>query len=227
MTNPQAGREDSVTAAFHQIIFQEAITNGKTEAIFPLSGADRYYNADALFRAHDMFILIESKSYERNIRDESKKDSACSLCLGLIQNHQMALLHQQCHFIMWGLKRYQSGLDLLYSVYRRAVCNIQTLPDCKGLGPAAIPKVESARDLAKDLLSESIGLGKPDFFNYLDWLLHVRSGGNSNDGLPTTLYATSHAGGITSMSFTSLSQLAAWAAPGVAAYFNQPKKPRP
>lgn len=218
MISKTSGREDAVTQAFQEILFHEALLNQKTEAIIPLCGADRYANADSIFRLGDMFLLVESKSAQRNIRDEAKKDSACNLCQALQNDTQAQIWHGNCHYIMWARKR-KGGLSLSYSIYQNAVCNITILPLCQGLNSSSGFIYNKAGKLARDLIQVNAGLCKPDFFLYLNWLFNVRSGVAFDDGLPITLYATSLAGGITSKSFDSLAELSQWAAPALAEIF--------
>lgn len=221
MANKNAGREDSVTAAFQSILFQEAINAGKAEAFIPLNGADRYFNADGIFRAFNNFVLVESKSAASNIRDESRKPSACRLCLALQQNTQAEIWHRKCHYIMWATRQGSAGLDPFTMIYQDGVCNSSVLPACSGLrNHGGFPN--DGRVFAREILDESIGLTNPDFVNYLAWLISLRPGG-SGAGLPTTLYATSLAGGYTSIAFDSFSDLANWAAPALTMHFRGPR----
>lgn len=168
------GREDSVTDLFKSQVRNACREHGMSDLIASLNGGDRDINADTLFGVCDRFFLVEMKSYKRNVRDEAKKPAVCLLCNALQKSPQVLSWHRACHFIMWGrLVKY--SLDTYFTIYQDSVCRDSVLSNCGGLGEPPGPTIYRGEDLARNAALGTAGLSKPDFFNYLWWLLNGRA----------------------------------------------------
>ncbi|MBB6117779.1 hypothetical protein F4826_004758 [Rahnella inusitata] len=213
MNKRVAGEENSVTLAFHQELFEVAAAVGKSELVMMLNGSDRNVNADAIFGANDRFLIVESKSFQSSIKDEGRKDSASNLCLSLQADPYIEALHVNCHFIIWDNNIPNVPIVTEYSSYQNAVCRPEVLPNCIGLKSPPNSWSGRGKILATNVVTQNIGLGKPDFFYYLEWLFNVRHGRAAGTQLPVTLLATSFAGGVTSVRFDSVAAFANWTFP--------------
>lgn len=168
------GREDSVTDVFKSQVRNACREHGMSDLIASLNGSDRDINADTLFGVCDRFFLVEMKSYNRNVRDEAKKPAVCLLCNGLQRSSRVRSWHRACHFIMWG-RVVKDSLETRFNIYQDSVCRDSVLPNCSGLGEPPKPTIYRGEDLARGAALGTAGLSKPDFFNYLWWLLNGRA----------------------------------------------------
>lgn len=217
-----SGRETSVSVTFHSQLFKACLAHGSIELNIPLSGADRYFNADHMFSSNEQFFLIEFKSRLGNLGSEDNKLSACMLCEGLFECDHAADLHRLCHFAMWGKKSYLAGLETFYGVYQDLVCRPNILPSCAAVQDMTLPDwppevidelIRSGPELAEAVALQRLGLEKHNFLIYLAWLLGTRKGDNKKRELPITLYGISFAGGIESKAFHSFVEFEQWVAP--------------
>lgn len=211
------GREDSVTDVFKSQVRNACREHGMSDLIASLNGSDRDINADTLFGVCDRFFLVEMKSYKRNIRDESLKPAVCLLCKGLLNSQEIRQWHRACHFIMWG-RLVKDSLDTRYTIYQDSVCRDSVLPNCSGLGEPPKPTIYRGEDLARGAALGTAGLSKPDFFNYLWWLLNGRAVDvdefkiTPGSRLGFSLFGTSDASGkVISKTFRTYDDLEVWA----------------
>lgn len=211
------GREDSVTDVFKSQVRNACREHGMSNLIASLNGSDRDINADTLFGICDRFFLVEMKSYKRNVRDEAKKPAVCLLCNGLQRHSQIRSWHRACHFIMWG-RVVKDSLDTYFTIYQDSVCRVSVLPSCSGLGEPPKPKIYRGEILARKAALSTAGLSKPDFFDYLWWLLHDRAVDVDEfkiapgSKLGFTLFGTSDTTGtILSKTFRTYADLEKWA----------------
>lgn len=205
-----AGREDSVKDIFDKK-FRSACTHYTNPEIkFSLNGQDQFINADTMFSTFEKFFIIEFKSQKSSIKDEIKKTSACTLCCGLSQDDEMMVVHENCHFIMWGRKK--DDLYARFDVYAQAVCNPVTLPECEGAkvinGTAADIEYEILADQAG---KNAAGVDITTFRNYLAWLFGDRKKQGEKGDFKATVYATSHDYALTGKAFDSIEDLYTWA----------------
>lgn len=123
------GIETSLSVSFHRILEQEARSKGVNINAFPTDGQDRYVAADYVISIeHDLFCLIEYKSFEKSIKNESKKDKIFRICEILDKNAVAKSLHDKCHFIGF----LDSTEQLSFNIYRNEVCNREILGEkCK------------------------------------------------------------------------------------------------
>lgn len=219
-----SGRELSVVDVFHGELFQACWRNNSVELKISLNGADRVFNADAMFSSNDRFFLIEFKSSLGDLKSEDRKPAACLLCEGLFKHPKILQVHQQCHYAMWGKKQYNGNLETKYGVYEDLVCRSQTLPLCEAVwhvpnhreSELDAPKHWKGTDLAFDATQNKAGLGREEFLPYLEWLLWTRTSGGGSTGrgtLPIMLFGTSLLGDVNGQPFENFQSLEAWAQP--------------
>ncbi|MDC7871338.1 hypothetical protein TH60_17755 [Pantoea ananatis] len=220
------GREESVKEYFDRIFRSACDHYGKIDILAHLNGLDKRFNADSLYSNFEKFFLIEFKSYKRNIKDELKKPAVCLLCCGLSSNDEITTLHDSCHFLMWGKKLRDEGLEADYDIYRNVVCNTIILPDCKGAKDMKLfPEKKTSRLLAYHAGNNSVGLNATEFKVYLDWLLNSRDPSDESESYQdnktnikkddedtffSTIYATSEKYAI-DITFNSIESLYQWA----------------
>jgi hypothetical protein len=162
------GREDAVIERFRKQLRRACERAAKVDMNAPLSGADRHVNADEFFGIGGHFFLVEFKSSQSNLKDESRKPSACTLCGRLKESKDARALHDEGHFAAWGRKEYNGTLRTKIGVYRKLVCRTDVLPGCQH----AVPPLDDWEAISgEDFLARAehfdLGLDADNFKAYL------------------------------------------------------------
>lgn len=102
------------------------------------------------------------------------------------------------------------------NIYQDSVCRDSVLPNCSGPGEPPKPTIYRGEDLARGAALGTAGLSKPDFFNYLWWLLNGRAVDvdefKITPRLGFSLFGTSDASGkVISKTFRTYDDLEVWA----------------
>lgn len=204
-----SGREDAVSISFHHRLFSEAIKNKTVEMGIPTGGGDRWLNADSIFTRNELFFLVEFKSAKHNLKDESRKDSACNLCNQLSSPSEHVGYHDRGHFAAWGHRPTGEEIPTKIGIYRKMVCNSHTLPNCP-----AVNGITSQDDGVKDtkfideLATGTYGLDDQEFIKYLQWLLNSGKGGGggtANASIPQAVSNTEFPLDLFGVSFSATS----------------------
>ncbi|MEA9392162.1 hypothetical protein SJI19_16685 [Acerihabitans sp. TG2] len=212
----QRGIESSVTEIFGHELRLSCMLNGIDDLTLSFNGSDRDFNADNMFTACDIFFIVEMKSRIYNIKDESKKTAVYKLCEGLIATPQIRSWHRQCHYIMWGEDITSSNnIRTKFSIYEDSVCRPSVLPRSQTLVEPSSIVTNTGEFLASSAVAGTIGLRKPCFFYYLNWLLTDRSGLtpplSPNDKLPVILIGNSARRRVFGKKFSTYTDFNIWA----------------
>lgn len=179
----------------------------------PLSGADRRLNADEFFGVGGHFFLVEFKSSKGNLKDESRKTSACTLCGRLNESIDARALHDVGHFAAWGRKEYNGPLQTKIGVYRKLVCRTDVLPGCEH---AVTPQDDWQAISGDDFLAiaghSDLGLDADNFKAYLRWLLNSPPDDESPPEFPLVVFGFTYSEGVQDTRFSSYADFSQWAA---------------
>ncbi|WP_201446484.1 hypothetical protein [Burkholderia gladioli] len=182
----------------------------------PLSGADRYVNADEFFGVGGHFFLVEFKSSEGNLKDESRKASACTLCGRLNDSIDARLLHDVGHFAAWGRKEYNGPLQTRIGVYRKLVCRTDVLASCEhAVAPQDDWQAIPGDEFLTRAEDSNLGLDAEKFKTYLRWLLDSPPGDGSPPDFPLVVFGFTYSEGIQDKRFSSYADFSHWAAAAV------------
>lgn len=206
------GVEDSVIERFRKNLRSACQSMGQVDMNAPVNAADRKLNADEFFAVGEHFFLIEFKSAKHTLKSEAVKQSACTLCARLIESPSFKALHDQAHFVAWGVKQRLSNLRCEMGVYRSLVCCKEVLALCDAVKDLSS---EGQHHEAESYLKEniqSIGLSAENFSRYLKWLLMKPSDAIKDDKIGLKLFGYSYTNGIEEQTFLTYNDLFSWAA---------------
>lgn len=209
------GREDSLKSHFDTELIKACEILGGVEVRMPLNSQDQFFNADTLFSTFDRFFLVEFKTEDKSLKAEGRKPAACVLCTNIENNDQITVLHDSCHFAMWGYMA-DDKLRGLYDCYRKSVCNEKVLPKCASAVKQNLkPKPLDYSYLAHGAAKNEAGIDSDNFQIYLEWLLGERGDGSGGGGgtgdLKAAIYASSTTHNIHIEMFESRAALHKWA----------------
>lgn len=204
------GREASVTSRFANQFKSACSINNLTEFKYDLSGQDNKANADVIFNTLNNFVLIEFKSYKRNVKEENKKHRVYNLCHRLKENSSMENAHRRCHFIMWGVTE-NKKLETKYTIYQDSVCRKSILEKSKFLDNPELPHILKGENLASEISRSETGLNIQEFLIYLQWLFSKERSLNEQFNGPISLIATSSNQYYDGLQFNSFPEFKIWA----------------